>query len=99
MNKRTTIIVVLLFLYLFCSFESISSAEKGFDIGLNERNTEHYENPTKEKSVKDLLKDLKKHRYLKIFEEMNENLRNEIKDSNIEEIDEKSLNSVINQLN
>ena len=93
MNKRTTI-VVFLFLYLFCSFESISSAEKGFDIGLYENKHEHYENPTKFKRVKNLLKDSKKHEYLEIFKEQNEILRNEIISNDIEESSEKIFNSI-----
>ncbi|MCL2686920.1 MAG: hypothetical protein FWE58_00070 [Methanobrevibacter sp.] len=96
MNKRTTI-VVFLFLYLFCSFESISSAEKGFDIGLYENKHEHCENSTKHKIVKDLLKNLIKYRYLKIFKQMNEILRNEIIAHDIEQIDEKILNFIPNQ--
>ncbi len=45
MNKKTSIFLVLLCIYLFCSFESISATENGFNkkipIEPNEKHSEH----------------------------------------------------------
>lgn len=58
MNKTTTLFIVLLFLYLLCSFEPISSTEKS---PLNEliEHTEHYENPERPKEPKNTKKTIK----------------------------------------
>jgi len=44
MNKKITILVVLLFLYLFCTLDSISLAENGLNLSSMEH-TKIYENP------------------------------------------------------
>lgn len=46
MNKGIAILVVLLFLYLFCTIDSISLAEKGLNLSSMEH-TKIYENPHK----------------------------------------------------
>ncbi|WP_155930727.1 hypothetical protein [Methanobrevibacter arboriphilus] len=51
MNKTTTLFIVLLFLYLLCSFEPISSVEKSLSNELMEHN-EHYENPERPEESK-----------------------------------------------
>ncbi|MBZ9571701.1 hypothetical protein KQY27_09095 [Methanobrevibacter sp. TMH8] len=47
MNKKTAFFVVFLFLYLFCTFDSISMTENGFNINSMEQLEEIYENPHK----------------------------------------------------
>ncbi|MPL62959.1 hypothetical protein SDC9_08579 [bioreactor metagenome] len=55
MNKTTTLFIVLLFLYLLCSFEPISSTEQSLSNELMEH-TEHYENPERPKEPKNTKK-------------------------------------------
>ena len=44
MNKRIGIFVLLLFLYLFCTFETMSLTEKGIDLNSLEQHSKVYEN-------------------------------------------------------
>lgn len=78
MNKKTTMLVIFFFIYLLCSFESISSAEKRFDIDLIENNNEHYENSRKSNdNGKDLIKNSKKTIGLKTYK-LNKIFRNKL---------------------